>query len=512
MTSFTASLPVSASPGVTVTATATSPTGNTSALTTPPVIVANPYIVTTADDNGVDASPVAGSLRAAILAANASPGADTITFAIPGPGIHTITPFNNVPLPAITGSLTLDATTQSASDGTPLIRIDGGNAVGIGLDLAAGSDNSTIKGLELSGFSSAAIQVASSGNTIGGVTTGAGDVIHGNGGIGIHVTSGNGNSFRQNLIYANTSGDITLDSGTNDKLASPTITAVSAVPGLTTIDGSITITGTIDPQNPVTYLVEFFASNASGGPAAVFLNSTAVLVSAAGTTFFTASLSSTLAATQTLTATVTSPVGDTSQFAAGAAPVADPFQVTNTYDITPGHEVGSLRQAIANANANAGVNDTLSFKIDTAYPGPGYDSVTKRWTIRPNPSLPVVSDPVTLDATQNTGFTTSPMVTIDGTSAGSSVNGIVLGPNAGGSAVLGLAIQNFQGTGIVIQSSNNTIGATSIRGSRHSHFQLGDEQRRGGCLDPVRRRERSRRDRDGEQRHPTEPGHEPGGQ
>ncbi len=48
--------------------------------------VAATFTVTTAADSG------AGSLRQAILDANANAGADTIAFDIPGSGIHTITP------------------------------------------------------------------------------------------------------------------------------------------------------------------------------------------------------------------------------------------------------------------------------------------------------------------------------------------------------------------------------------------------------------------------------------
>ena len=55
---------------------------------------ANTYAVTTTGDSG------AGSLRQAILDANANPGADTISFSIAGSGVHTIAPGSA--LPAIT--------------------------------------------------------------------------------------------------------------------------------------------------------------------------------------------------------------------------------------------------------------------------------------------------------------------------------------------------------------------------------------------------------------------------
>ena len=49
-------------------------------------------------------------MRAAITCANANPGLDTISFNIPGAGVHTITPLS--PLPAITDPVTIDGYTQ----------------------------------------------------------------------------------------------------------------------------------------------------------------------------------------------------------------------------------------------------------------------------------------------------------------------------------------------------------------------------------------------------------------
>ena len=42
-------------------------------------------------------TPAPGSLRQAILDANANPGADTIAFNIPGSGVHTIAPLSGLP-------------------------------------------------------------------------------------------------------------------------------------------------------------------------------------------------------------------------------------------------------------------------------------------------------------------------------------------------------------------------------------------------------------------------------
>jgi hypothetical protein len=67
------------------------------------------FTVTTTADSG------AGSLRQAILDAEAAPGADTIQFNIPGPGVHTI--FLTTWLPKAFGPSTVDGYTQPGSDG-----------------------------------------------------------------------------------------------------------------------------------------------------------------------------------------------------------------------------------------------------------------------------------------------------------------------------------------------------------------------------------------------------------
>src|SRR5438105_4239592 len=75
------------------------------------------YTVSNTSDSG------AGSLRQAILDANSNPGADTIAFTI---GSATITPATA--LPAISGPVTIDATTQSGYSGTPLVTLQGASS------------------------------------------------------------------------------------------------------------------------------------------------------------------------------------------------------------------------------------------------------------------------------------------------------------------------------------------------------------------------------------------------
>ncbi len=69
--------------------------------------------------NSGDSGP--GSLRQAILDANAAAGADVIDFNIPGTGPFQILPASV--LPPLAGQTVLDATTQPGYAGTPLIEL-----------------------------------------------------------------------------------------------------------------------------------------------------------------------------------------------------------------------------------------------------------------------------------------------------------------------------------------------------------------------------------------------------
>src|SRR3954469_5027131 len=115
------------------------------------------FHVTTIADNNNNASPTAGSLRKAIIDANANPGADTIDFNIPGSGLHKITV--TLALPVISDPLVIDGYTQAGSvqnslannnNAQLMIQIASTGAVIDGIVITAGS--STVRGLIITGF------------------------------------------------------------------------------------------------------------------------------------------------------------------------------------------------------------------------------------------------------------------------------------------------------------------------------------------------------------------------
>jgi hypothetical protein len=162
------------------------------------------FVVTNANDAGP------GSLRQAILSANAAPGADTVSFAI-GTGRATIAPLTA--LPTITDPLTLDASTQPGYLNVPLVEISGarlpaGNST-TGLTVTAGA--TTVRGFVINGFGGNGVSLlGQGGNTVAGNydgTDAAGAAAAPNGGQGVLVQSPN------NVIGGPTARDRNVVSG-----------------------------------------------------------------------------------------------------------------------------------------------------------------------------------------------------------------------------------------------------------------------------------------------------------
>jgi uncharacterized repeat protein (TIGR01451 family) len=106
---------------------------------------------------------------------------------------------------------------------------------------------------------------------------------------------------------------------------------------------------------------------------------------------------------------------------------------------------GTLRAALTGASSG----DVIRFDI-----GPGGGQ-----TISLLSALPAVTVPLTIDGTTQPGYAGTPLVVLDGTGAGAGVSGLTL---AGGQAIVrGLAIESFSSDGIVVTSSNNTIGGSN---------------------------------------------------
>jgi hypothetical protein len=170
------------------------------------------FTVLNTNDSGAD------SLRQAILAANAAPGADSIQFNIGGGGVQTIAPLSA--LPAITGAVTIDGASQPGYAGSPLIELNGAGAGSAnGLLITAG--NSTVRGLVINRFSGSGIALqtnggnAIEGNYIGTDVTGSlklSNALH-----GISVTNG------ASLNRIGTNGDDVADAAERNVISGNTV-------------------------------------------------------------------------------------------------------------------------------------------------------------------------------------------------------------------------------------------------------------------------------------------------
>ena len=133
-------------------------------------------------------------------------------------------------------------------------------------------------------------------------------------------------------------------------------------------------------------------------------------------------------------------------YAAGTAGICllvDPYIVTNTNDSGP----GSLRQALLNANTDAGTQ-TITFNIPGAGPH----------IIAPLAALPNITDPVVIDGTSQPGYSGTPLIELVGGSV--AYHGFNLA--ADNSTIRGFAIHGFNNGILLNGHSGNTIEACHL--------------------------------------------------
>jgi hypothetical protein len=169
-------------------------------------VVPTTFPVTTTADAG------AGSLRQAILDANANPGPDTIAFA--GSGVMTIRPLSQ--LPAIRDAVTVDGTTEPGYAGTPVVELDGSQSPASSDGLTVQANDCTIRGLVVHSFATGINVDGTAGNQILGNYVGTdvtGTLPLANRGVGVFVYGSNntvGAPGAGNLISANGNAGVYL--------------------------------------------------------------------------------------------------------------------------------------------------------------------------------------------------------------------------------------------------------------------------------------------------------------
>ena len=114
---------------------------------------------------------------------------------------------------------------------------------------------------------------------------------------------------------------------------------------------------------------------------------------------------------------------------------------------------GSLRQFLINSNAIAGMQ-SANFSV-----GSGSATIT------PTSALPIITDAVVLDATTQEGFASTPLVELNGSSAGASASGFTLNAAGGGSTIRGFVINRFGADLIHLSGSDNNVIAGNYLGT-----------------------------------------------
>ncbi len=148
----------------------------------------------------------------------------------------------------------------------------------------------------------------------------------------------------------------------------------------------------------------------------------------------------------------------------GAYEATSSYVVTKTEDSTT---LNTLRFAIDFANRNVNpttgnLQDTIRFNL----PGGGLQ------TISLSSPLAAITQAAIVDGFSQPGYAGTPLVALNGTSAGSSTNGLRI--VTGNSTVQGLAISNFGGAGVYVQAgTGNLIRNNSIFNNKGLGIDLG---------------------------------------
>jgi hypothetical protein len=389
------------------------------------------FYITNTNNSGV------GSLRQAIMDANAAAGFNPLVVQIPTGFSHWIS--LSSALPVITDSISL-----SNLELSPFFSgFDG---------LVLAADNSSISSVTVHGFRSG-IVVRGNNNQLS-------NTVYGNSVDGLRIESGTGNEFTHIAGWGN--GHLLINLGTDDAPPNDPLDADTGPnelqnwPVISAAASDYTgtlLSGRLDSKPDTTYHIGVYGSdNAAGalGEARSFLGQFDVTTDDAGNAQFGQAVSN-YTVGHYITATATDPAGNTSELSAPTRIAAASTVVTNTN----ARGAGSLYGAIVNSKANAGP-DTITFNI----PGAG----VHRILLSAADVFPVWdTSQLTIDASTQPGYAGSPVVELVG-SAGSTGGGGAAGlAFYTGSAIVvrGLAIGGFQ-TGIDMRESSGRIEGNYI--------------------------------------------------
>jgi CSLREA domain-containing protein len=360
-----------------------------------------------------------------------------------------------------------------SGNGTTVVGANGIRIVGnqaIGNQMYRNRIGTDVTGTLALGNSSDGVEIDfdSSQNRIGSAVVADQNTIAHNGGAGILVPGGTGNTIRGNAVHDNGGLGIDIgpegvtpndeddvDTGANDLENFPIITSAH-------YDGSsVTVNGTINSVPNSGQTIDIYVSDdcdgSGNGEGALWLVQRFVTVDASGDGTFSATGLNGIVPGQVITATAgEGESNSSSEFSpcvtvTGGSP-EDPSFVVNTTDDSDDGLCGtlhcSLREAIDRANAVTGT-DTITFDI-----APGGAQ-----TITVTTALPQITEAVVIDGQTQPGAGGDPIVRIDG--GGTVANGFVVS-SVGGSTLRGLIVTGFAGDGLQLAGQSGTVESSWV--------------------------------------------------
>jgi CSLREA domain-containing protein len=313
-----------------------------------------------------------------------------------------------------------------------------------------------------------------SGNTVGGIAPGDGNIIAFNVQSGIATdTTSTVNAFRGNSIFSN--GGLGIDQKTDGVTANVVGDGIRNYPVLTSAtqsSGTLTVVGTLTTDPDTTEDIEFFASSSGDstgyGEGETYLGSISVTSNGSGIATFSQPFTTNVSSPSVVTATTTLQNQRTSEFSAAVtvsgtagggsddpAQAGPTFVVNTNADPAEGDGVCTeadctLREAIDAANGHGNIDgpDEIQFAI----PGIGVQTIT------PDVELPSIDEPVLIDGTTQPDYLDHPLVYLDGSNTTCGIecraDGLYVAPGGSGSTIRGLEIGNFEGDGIELDGND----------------------------------------------------------
>ena len=252
----------------------------------------------------------------------------------------------------------------------------------------------------------------------------------------------------------NDEGD--ADTGPNNLQNKPILTSASSTLTNTNIQG------TFNSAPSTSYRIEYYLNDSAQneGKTQMFVQNITTDTSGDATINTTVPFPSRFGQYVTATATRNVTPFDTSEFSVPVPVSVTTFVVTNANN----SGVGSLRQAITDANASSDAN-LITFAITPL------DGTVK--TINLTSPLPTITSPLAIDGlTQNGADCSSPKIELNGSGAGAGGDGFTVAAN--GSLIQGIVINRFLGDGLILDSLTNTVRCNRIGTSADGNTDLGN--------------------------------------